>query len=112
MDLPKLTVKMTLQNPVRSPDGGGGYNTTWADLGTHWAQLSYRTGRTGSGETSPVARQPVEITLRATPPDHPMHPKPGQALVQGARRYIVSAVSPNGPTPLYLTCLAELEVIV
>lgn len=112
MDLPKLTVKMTLQNPTRSPDGGGGYTTTWTDLGTHWAHLTYRTGRTASGETSPVARQPVEITLRATPPDHPMHPKPGQALVHGARRYIVSAVSPNGPTPLYLTCLAELEVTV
>ena len=68
MDLPKLKTKMTLQNPMRSPDGGGGYITTWTDLGTHWAHLTYRTGRTASGETSPVARQPVEIILRATPP--------------------------------------------
>jgi SPP1 family predicted phage head-tail adaptor len=34
-----LDQRVTLQNRVTVPDGGGGYETSWSDTGTIWAKV-------------------------------------------------------------------------
>ena len=109
-DLPKLTRKLVLQTPVKSTDGGGGYVIDWQDQATLWAQIDANDGRAASGETSPVMRQSLLITVRAAPWGHIARPKPGQRFIEGERVYAITGVTEDSPTPLYLRCAAFQEV--
>jgi SPP1 family predicted phage head-tail adaptor len=34
-----LDQRVTLQHRITAPDGGGGYETSWSDIGTIWAKV-------------------------------------------------------------------------
>jgi len=40
-----LRSRLTLQRPVRTPDGQGGFTLTWQNVATVWAQITPLAGR-------------------------------------------------------------------
>lgn len=107
--LPHLERLLTLQTPVKSSDGAGGYGITWVVAAQHWASVRAQTGRTASGETAPVTRQSYDIITRATPDGSQIRPRPGQRFVEGHRIYTIMAVSEHDLKGRYLTCSAIEE---
>ena len=49
MSVPMLNRQLLLEDPVRIPDGAGGFAITWQPLGTLWAEVSARPGRDTQG---------------------------------------------------------------
>ena len=105
--LPKLTRKLVLEDPQRSPDGAGGYTETWVALGTHWAEVNPLNGRLNSDSLS---LQKYRITLRASPDGFASRPRPDQRFRDGNRLYRIDAVAESEPAGRYLTCFAVEEV--
>lgn len=110
MKRPALTRKLVLEAPERTPDGAGGFTTTWTVLGTLWAEVKPGTGRERAAEFATVARIPYRITLRAAPEGAPSRPRPEQRFRTGTRIFRILAVTEADPGARYLTCFAEEEV--
>lgn len=104
---PKLERRMELQGRSRLPDGAGGFSESWVPLGVLWAAVAPGTGRDGSVDLVATSELPLRITVRAAPEGSLARVRPGQRLVEGARRYRVLAVAEAGR--LYLTCHAREE---
>ncbi len=83
MSAPVLNRKLTLEAPVRMPDGAGGYARTWAPLGVLWAEIRTGTGREAADVASPISRVAARITVRAAPFGAPSRPKPEQRFREG-----------------------------
>ncbi|WP_298678377.1 head-tail adaptor protein [uncultured Lentibacter sp.] len=111
MSVPRLNRQLVLQNPVRMPDGAGGFTISWQPLGTLWAEVSARTGRETQGEAVPLSSVAYKIRLRASPIGHEMRPKPEQRFVEGSRVFRIEAVVEDDLTGRFLTCLAQEEVV-
>ena len=111
MRVPLLNRQLVLEDPVRLPDGAGGFTVTWQPLGTLWAEVSARTGRETQGEAVPLARVSYKIRLRAAPDGSGMRPKPEQRFVEGTRVFRIEAVVEDDLTGRYLSCLAEEELV-
>jgi len=105
MSRPQMTRKLVLETPGRVPDGAGGYTQTWTALGIVWAEVLPRTGR----EDSAASRLGLKITLRAAPQGAPSRPTPQQRFRDGARLYLIEAVTEADPTGRFLTCFAIEE---
>ena len=111
MSMPlELTRLLTLQSPVRQPDGSGGYHESWAVLGHHWARVETRSGNTISGETTPVTRVDYKITVRASRHGTTKRPRAGQRFLDGERSYDINAVMEADSFGRYLICTATEEV--
>jgi len=111
MAVVKLNRKLVLEQADRVPDGAGGYQETWSALGTHWADISARTGRERTGEAVGLSVMRYRIVVRAAPHGAPSRPLPGQRLRDGTRVVSISAVSESDDGGRYLTCFAEEEVV-
>lgn len=111
MKLPRLNRRLTLETPQRAPDGAGGYQTVWIALGTVWAACQARSGRERGTGGAPVSAVSYRITVRAAPQSSPARPKPEQRFRDGARIFNIRAVIETEGPELYLTCLADEEVV-
>lgn len=109
--LPKLDRALTLEAPVRSPDGSGGFMVTWEALGTHWAEMRPGTGRERSGQAVTVSRSPYRIILRGAPVGSAARPQADQRFREGQRIYAILAVTEADPAGHYLMCHAEEETV-
>lgn len=105
-----LNRRLVLEEADRVPDGAGGWDESWAALGTLWADLRARTGREAGGEAVSLSRTGYRITVRAAPHDAPSRPRPGQRFRDGARVFDIVSVAEADRAGRYLTCLAEEEV--
>jgi head-tail adaptor len=110
MKPPRLHRRLLLEAPGRTPDGAGGYATTWSALGTLWAELDPGTARVSSQPGGPSARLPLRVTVRAAPQGAPSRPEPGQRFRDGARTYAIASVAAADPQGRFLQCLAHEEV--
>ncbi|WP_296641051.1 phage head closure protein [Roseinatronobacter sp.] len=110
MNTPKLTRALVLQSPVPTPDGAGGYTTTWQSLGTHWAAIDARTGQERLGALGPSGEVRLRITLRAAPFGNDRRPRPEQRFIEGARIYRILTVAESDPQGRYLVCTAQEEL--
>lgn len=110
MSAPKLTRALVLQSPVATPDGAGGFSTTWTALGTHWAAIDARGGQERLGALGPSGAVRLRITLRAAPFGTDRRPRPGQRFVEGARVYHILSVAEADAQGRYLDCTAEEEL--
>lgn len=108
---PRLTHRLTLEAPVRSPDGAGGAQEAWTTLGVLWAEVTPRSGRDADVGRAPTARMVYRITTRGAPAGHPERAWPGQRFRDGARLFHIYAVSERDPDGRYLTILAHEEVV-
>lgn len=90
---PRLTHQFTLEDPVRSEDGGGGAVITWTALGTLWGALEPRSGSEDVAGSRPVSRLTHRVIVRSAPPGSPQRPSPDQRLRRGDRLFAIRAVA-------------------
>ena len=110
MAMPNLTRRLTLEEPVATPDGAGGLVESWAPLGELWAELRPGTGGERAGSAFALARAPYRITVRSAPTGSPSRPQPNQRFREGTRLFRILAVSDRDDGGRYLTCFSVEEV--
>lgn len=106
----QLNRPLTLESVVRVPDGSGGFSESWAVLGTLWAEVVPGTGRDVAGEEAFFATVSYRITVRAAPQGSASRPMPDQRFRDGARVFVILAVTERDPAGHYLICFAREEV--
>ena len=109
MNLHRLNRRLVLEEPIRLPDGSGGYLETWSEVGILWAEMTPGSGRERDGFASPLARVPWRIVIRAAPVGSDRRPVAGQRFREGSRQFGIRAVAETDTTARYLTCFAEEE---
>jgi SPP1 family predicted phage head-tail adaptor len=101
MRIAALRDRLTLEQPVRTPDGGGGASTAWEPVAELWAHV-----RPLSGDERLLYDQ---IAVRLT---HAVWLRrragivPAMRLRQGERVYEIVAVL-DTPNRIHLNCLCE-----
>ena len=103
---PRLASRLTLESPVRTPDGGGGATVTWVPVGHLWGEIEARSAR----ETAPGDRVSSRVTHRITlrrGPTAAERPGPEQRLVHRGRVFAIHGVAEADPRGAYLTVWAE-----
>ncbi len=111
MRAPVLNRKLVLEAPVLTPDGAGGYQTTWSPIGTVWAEMRPGAGRAAGAVAAPLSRVPMRIIVRAAPQGAAARPLPGQRLRDDARLFAILAVTEADRSGRYLTLHAEEETV-
>lgn len=112
MRVPVLNRRLVLENPVTVPDGAGGFTTSWAALGTLWADVQPGSGRELAGIEVNVSSVSYLITLRGAPVGSPQRPVAGQRLRDGTRHFDILAVTEADAQGHHLKCYAREEVVV
>lgn len=107
-----LNRKLVLEEAQRVPDGAGGFDESWAEVGLLWAEVSARTGREAAGEGVSLSATGFRITVRAAPQGAPSRPVAGQRFRDGARVFRIEAVAERDHAARFLTCFCEEEVAV
>ena len=110
--MPRLNRELALEAPMRAPDGAGGFNESWHELGRLWADISARTSRERDASGLPLAQVRYRITVRSSPVGTDARPLPEQRFREGDRVYRIEAVAERDPEGRYLTCFAREEVLV
>jgi head-tail adaptor len=105
-----LNRQMSLEGVVRVADGSGGFSESWATLGTLWAEVVPGSGRDVAGEETFLATVPYRITVRGARQGAPSRPKPDQRFRDGARVFVILAVTERDAEGHYLMCFAREEV--
>lgn len=105
-----LNRALVLEGVVRFPDGAGGFTEAWAALGTHWAEVLPGSGSDVLGEERMLSAVPYRVTVRGAPVGAPSRPKAGQRFRDGARLFLIQAVTERDQQGRYLTCFAREEV--
>ncbi len=96
-----------LEERVATPDGMGGQSVLWAGLGSLWAEMTPRTGRSEVISGREVARQIWRIVVRAAPVGAPSRPRADQRFREGTRIFNIQSVAELDGDARYLLCLAE-----
>ena len=109
MRRPALTRKLVLEEAQRIPDGSGGYNQTWAALGTMWADVRAGAGRERDQDHITVSQQAFRITVRAAPGGAPSRPRADQRFREGNRIFHILSVAEADPAGRFLLCRATEE---
>lgn len=110
MNAPHLNRALVLEGVVRTADGAGGFTEAWTTLGTLWAEVLPGSGSDTLGEERMLSAVPYRITVRGAPTGSPSRPKAGQRLREGARLFLIQAVTERDQFGRYLTCFAREEV--
>ena len=108
--IPTLNRQLELQELSRTPDGAGGFNESWAALGTLWAAIRPTSGREGESDHIKLSTVGAEVITRAAPVGAASRPKPGQRFVEGSRVYRILAVLEWDAAARYLSCKVTEEV--
>jgi head-tail adaptor len=107
MTRPVLRRLLTLEEPVSSPDGGGGIVDGWQAVGALWADVK----AVAASETMEGGRDRQRIThrvvVRGAPEGSPRRPAPYQRFRDGGRIHDIRAVSENDPEGRFLICWTE-----
>ena len=106
--LPKLNRRLSLEVRDDVADGAGGYAEAWVLRGTHWAEVTGRSGTGRDGEFGAEGRLRLKVTLRDLGQGHEGRPKAGDRLMDGFRRYMVDAVH-EAPVAGFLVCYCREE---
>lgn len=110
MNAPQLNRTLVLEGVVRTPDGAGGFTTTWTALGTLWAEVLPGSGSDTLGEERMLSAVPYRITVRGAPVGSGSRPVAGQRFREGARLFWIQAVTERDQFGRYLTCFSREEV--
>lgn len=104
---PALNTELVLEEPRQISDGGGGYQTVWAPVGTLWAEVNARSARETAVGARPVSEVTHKIVIRSAPQGSPRRPTPECRFRSGARIFSIRGVAADGGREKYLTCWAE-----
>lgn len=105
-DSPKPDTRFTLEAPLRTPDGGGGAEIAWTQVGTLWGALEARSGREGVSGDRRLSHVTHRITIRRGPTDA-HRPTAAQRLVHRGRVFAIHAVAEADAGGAWLTIWAE-----
>ncbi len=109
MGVPRLSVRLTLETPVRQDDGMGGYTHVWSEIGTLWAEMRAGSGREQFAEVGPESVVRWRIVVRGAAHGDPRRPRAGQRLRLGQRIFAIEAVAEQDAAGRWLTCFAREE---
>lgn len=102
----RLKSRVTLQQPVLTPDGGGGYERAWEDVADVWAEIAPFEARTTQMETLQDMRLQSRLTHRIT-----LRYRAGvtadQRILYGERVFNIRAVINPLEADAFLVVLAE-----
>jgi len=101
MNIGTLRDRLTLEQPVRTPDGGGGAAVTWQPITDVWAHVRPINGDERLSHDQIAGRLTHKVWLRHRP-----GVVPAMRFRQGARIYEIVAVL-DGPRRTHLICLCE-----
>lgn len=104
----RLSRKLELQSLSRTPDGSGGFVSSWASLGIHWAAVEPGRGRLEAGDGYARTKASYRITIRSVPPLSVARPRAGQRFREGERVYLIRAVA-EATDARHLTCYVDEE---
>lgn len=107
---PNLSRALVLETPVTTPDGAGGFTTTWEALGTLWAEIRAGSGRERFAALGPSGEVSLRILVRAAPHGADRRPRPEQRFREGARIFRILAVAEADVQGRYLICTAQEEL--
>lgn len=110
MNAPHLNRALVLESAVRTPDGAGGFTEAWTALGMLWAEVLPGSGSDILGEERMLSAVPYRVTVRGAPVGATSRPTAGQRFREGARLFLIQAVTEHDPDGRYLTCFAREEV--
>jgi head-tail adaptor len=94
MNAPHLNRALVLEGVVRTPDGAGGFTSSWTALGTLWAEVLPGSGSDTLGEERMLSAVPYRITVRGRPSALRPARKPGSGSARG-RGFSGSRRSPS-----------------
>jgi head-tail adaptor len=112
MTVPVLGHALILETPEQVGDGAGGFHQVWAAVGTHWAEITVRSGRETATSGTAISRVTCKIVVRGAPWGSPERPKPQQRFRHGTRVFTIEAVAERDPEGRYLTCFAQEELAI
>jgi SPP1 family predicted phage head-tail adaptor len=101
MNIGSLRDRLTLEQPVRAPDGGGGASVAWQPVAELWAHARPITGDERLRHDQVAGRLTHRVTIRRRD-----GVAPAMRFRQGARIYEIVAVL-DSPRRTHLTCLCE-----
>lgn len=107
-----LSQRLMLEEAVQTPDGAGGYLTSWHTIGVLWANVDARSGRVRDGGAATLSVVRYRIVVRAAPVGSDMRPSADQRFLDGVQAYVIDAVAPHDVAGLYLECWARVEMAV
>jgi SPP1 family predicted phage head-tail adaptor len=101
MNIGSLRERLTLEQPVRTPDGGGGASVAWEAVAELWAHVRPLAGEERLDHDQVSARLTHAVWIR-----HRAGVSPAMRFRQGSRIYeIVAVLQPGRRT--HLKCLCE-----
>ena len=101
---------LTLESPVRQPDGAGGYTESWLPIAELWVTLEPKAARQAEALGATLSRQSFDILLRAIGGSAADHPRPGMRLRGASRVFVIESVAPADGSGLYLRLDAYEEI--
>jgi len=104
---PRLTTPLVLEQPQRSPDGGGGWAVTWTALGTHWAELAPVSASERALGGRLLARVTHRITIRSAPQGSPRRPSAEDRFRLDDRVFAIIALTDETGPAGYVRVWAE-----
>lgn len=109
MSAVRLSRRLRLEELVPSPDGAGGLTQIWEEAGALWADLRAARARGPLREGGVFGGAGLQVVVRFAPPGSPQRPAPGQRFREGARVWLILAVSEGDPDARYLSCQVREE---
>lgn len=103
----RLDRALVLEVPVRVGDGAGGFAEGWQAAGTLWAEVRPAVGRMVGMMEGLAVSQSLRITVRGLPQENALRPRAGQRFRDGARLFLIGAVTEQDGRGRYLICVAE-----
>lgn len=87
----ELSTRLTLEQPVRAADGGGGATIAWAPVASLWASLRPLSRRERRGQGGVVSEVTHDVTIR-----HRAGVGPEMRFTGGGRVFAILAVLDDG----------------
>src|SRR5687767_2038695 len=101
MNIGSLRTRLTLEQPLRTPDGGGGASVAWQPVAELWAHVRPLSGDERLIHDQIAGRLTHQVWLR-----HRAGIVPAMRFRQGTRIYEIVAVL-DGARRTHLKCLCE-----
>lgn len=108
---PVLDRKLELEDPQLTADAAGGWNRSWVALGAIWAAVRARSGREVDDGARDRSRVSHRILVRAAPEGSAARPRADQRFRDGARVFLIRAVTEADARGRYLLCWADEEAL-
>lgn len=106
MPAPRLSHRLTLERPILTPDGAGGWARSWQEVGRIWGAIKSSAGREGAVGERPASRVSHRIIVRRGLSNDEV-PTADCRLRHGETVFAIHAVSDTDEDRGFLTLWAE-----